>query len=225
MIELSPLQESEIDEYSRLCFTIFRESDSSLSKCFYPNNYISSVSAHLNPKIRKTLVDPNAHLFLLRDGETKQVIGAAHWEVRQEEKPLASIIQDDERARREREAAAPVEGVNHVAINACRDIQAQCRREIMGGRPHVYLAVLVVSEQYQRRGVGSAAMKWGLDRADELGLPAYLESSRQGRGLYERWGFRVVKLLPFDAREYGHSASADHYVMVKASIYDGCMIC
>lgn len=213
--EISPLQDSEIEEYGRLTFKTFEASDSSLSKCFWPSGYIPSVPAYLNPRARKALLDPNAHLFMIRDATTKQFVGAASWEIQSETKSLAAILEADERARKEREAADPVEGVNHVAINAFRNVQAKCRREAMGGRPHVYLGVLVVAEGHQRQGVGSVAMKWGMDRADELGLEAYLESSQQGRGLYERWGFRVVKVLPFDPREYGHPNPAEHYIMVR----------
>lgn len=32
-------------------------------------------------------------------------------------------------------------------------------------------------------------MKWGCDKADELGLPAFVQATHEGRLLYERFGF------------------------------------
>lgn len=59
--------------------------------------------------------------------------------------------------------------------------------------PHWYLPFIGVDPQQQGRGVGSALLRDGLDRADADGLPTYLEaSSPRNRALYERHGFRVV---------------------------------
>jgi len=40
----------------------------------------------------------------------------------------------------------------------------------------------------QRRGAGSMLLRWIAAEADNLGLPAYLESTTEGRDLYERHG-------------------------------------
>lgn len=59
--------------------------------------------------------------------------------------------------------------------------------------PHMYLAAIGVRPEHQRRGLGSALLRPGVARADELTLPAYLESSNpRNVPLYERHGFRVT---------------------------------
>lgn len=45
---------------------------------------------------------------------------------------------------------------------------------------------------YRRRGVGTLLLRWGLERADELGLETFLESTEIGRPLYARNGFSVL---------------------------------
>ena len=35
-------------------------------------------------------------------------------------------------------------------------------------------------------------VKWGCDKADELGLPAYLEASAAGKPVYLRHGFEKI---------------------------------
>ena len=60
-------------------------------------------------------------------------------------------------------------------------------------RPHWYLAVLGTDPEYQGKGLGSAVMKPVLDRCDEDGLGAYLESSKEANiPFYRRHGFEVT---------------------------------
>ena len=59
--------------------------------------------------------------------------------------------------------------------------------------PCWYLSVLGVDPAFQRRGLGSVMMKHVTRIIDELGLPAYLESSNPDNiSLYLRHGFEVV---------------------------------
>ncbi len=59
--------------------------------------------------------------------------------------------------------------------------------------PHWYLATLGTDPDRQRTGVGSALLRSVLDRVDEEGLPAYLESSKQSNlAFYSQHGFEVT---------------------------------
>ncbi|MEO6629464.1 MAG: GNAT family N-acetyltransferase [Aquihabitans sp.] len=60
--------------------------------------------------------------------------------------------------------------------------------------PHWYLAVIGTHRDHQGKGVGGALLTAVLDRCDEQGLPAYLESSKQVNvAFYARYGFEVTK--------------------------------
>ncbi|MDQ4131885.1 MAG: GNAT family N-acetyltransferase [Actinomycetota bacterium] len=60
--------------------------------------------------------------------------------------------------------------------------------------PHWYLEVLGVHPGHQRRGFGGRLVQPGLDRADQDGVPCYLETSdRANVAFYERFGFTVVE--------------------------------
>ncbi|KAL4767984.1 acyl-CoA N-acyltransferase [Aspergillus nidulans var. acristatus] len=63
------------------------------------------------------------------------------------------------------------------------------RRRVTGGLKHYYLDTLVVQPDYQRRGAGSMLVQWGCDLADEEGVALYVDASRAGAPLYERFGF------------------------------------
>lgn len=59
--------------------------------------------------------------------------------------------------------------------------------------PHWYLPLIAADPIWTGRGLGAALMKHALQRCDEEGVPAYLESSNpRNISLYERHGFRIV---------------------------------
>ena len=53
---------------------------------------------------------------------------------------------------------------------------------------------------------------WGVQKADELGLPAYTEGSREGLGLYLKHGFKEVDRVTVDLEEWGgHKGDINSY--------------
>ena len=60
-------------------------------------------------------------------------------------------------------------------------------------RPHWYLPLIAADPAYLARGLGAALMTRALERCDEDGLIAYLESSNpRNLSLYERHGFEII---------------------------------
>jgi GNAT superfamily N-acetyltransferase len=78
--------------------------------------------------------------------------------------------------------------------------QAEMRRNRPEER-HWYLAILGADPVYQGRGYGSAVLQPALDRCDDEGLGAYLESSKETNlAYYRRFGFELRReLRPVDA--------------------------
>jgi GNAT superfamily N-acetyltransferase len=61
-------------------------------------------------------------------------------------------------------------------------------------RPHWYLWALGVDPHRQGQGIGSSLIRPILERADEEGLPCYLETETEGNvRFYERRGFGVLE--------------------------------
>lgn len=85
----------------------------------------------------------------------------------------------------------------------------------MGTRPYFFLDLLVTHPDYYRRGAGSMPIAWGTARADEMDLDAYLEASEMGQPLYERHGFKIVKLLQFDLSRFGGEGVFRHMCMLR----------
>jgi ribosomal protein S18 acetylase RimI-like enzyme len=65
--------------------------------------------------------------------------------------------------------------------------------------PHLYLWFAGVHADHQGQGHGGRLLRSRLSRADEQGLPAYLEAtSERNRTLYQRHGFEVTGELSVD---------------------------
>jgi GNAT superfamily N-acetyltransferase len=61
-------------------------------------------------------------------------------------------------------------------------------------RMHTVLSFLAVDPMAQRMGVGTALVRWGIERADEAGLPIYVSASLIAAPLYERLGWQTKDL-------------------------------
>jgi hypothetical protein len=46
-------------------------------------------------------------------------------------------------------------------------------------------------------------VEWGVQKAAELQLPAYLEASKAGKPLYLRHGFEVAASITYDLSKWG----------------------
>lgn len=55
------------------------------------------------------------------------------------------------------------------------------------------LDIIFTDPKHQSRGAGSMLVKWGVDRADEMGVEACLEATRFGRPVYEKFGFHATE--------------------------------
>ena len=54
----------------------------------------------------------------------------------------------------------------------------------------VDLDMLVTHPEYRGRGAASMLVQWGCDRADEKGVPVYLDAHEDAAPLYRRFGFQ-----------------------------------
>lgn len=61
------------------------------------------------------------------------------------------------------------------------------------GRGFGWLTYVATDPAWRRRGAATAIVQWGIDQCKELGIPAYLEASPEGKPVYERLGFETVE--------------------------------
>ncbi|TAQ86669.1 hypothetical protein B7494_g5028 [Chlorociboria aeruginascens] len=78
------------------------------------------------------------------------------------------------------------------------------RREIMHPparwKGYYYLELVATLPSYQGKGAAGMLIEWGLERADQMGVEAYLEASPVGKRIYERHGFKEVERFGVELR-------------------------
>jgi GNAT superfamily N-acetyltransferase len=57
---------------------------------------------------------------------------------------------------------------------------------------------VVTHPAHRRKGAAVLLMQWGIDKADQLGLEACIESVPSARPVYERYGFVVTDVIDVD---------------------------
>lgn len=140
--------------------------------------------------LTKDLEDPNYEFLVMTTSsadEEEQIVGYAKW-VRpgtpiEKPPPLSAWPQDGDPA---------------LAVEFFGTLTAAHER-IMGDRPHWYLGLIGVRKEFTGKGAAGAMMRWGVERADQDGLPCFLEATPGARGMYEKYGFRVVGEQKFDS--------------------------
>lgn len=84
--------------------------------------------------------------------------------------------------------------------------------------PHGLLHLCFCVPEYERRGVATALVKWGLEKVDKEGWVAFTEASRRGRPVYEKLGFEPIEEvdLRFDKLgDYAKSLKPVHWTYMK----------
>jgi ribosomal protein S18 acetylase RimI-like enzyme len=92
------------------------------------------------------------------------------------------------------------EAIGGHAFSTVRDAERETLESIFGQldahhpkEPHWYLAMIGVDAAHQGKGLGALLLQVALERCDQDGVIAYLESSNPANiSLYRRHGFEVV---------------------------------
>ncbi|KAK4541566.1 hypothetical protein LTR36_007863 [Oleoguttula mirabilis] len=215
-LELLPMEESDLDAFNGIMTDAFM---SDIMGLLYPNGFSQADGEHAkssalkawrkNPDtIKKMKVVDND---LPDDDPSNKIVGVADWTFYPHERSEEELDTDKDEGKED----GPPPGIDVAFLTHFMETMAKCKRDILGGRPYVYLHILATHPRHHRRGVGAMQLKWGFEKADELGLPVYLESSPMGRPLYARMGFETVGWLPMDAKAWGAQKDIPHALMLR----------
>ena len=80
----------------------------------------------------------------------------------------------------------------------------------MGTRKHMLLNGLFTSPTFQRRGVGTALIRLGNERADVDNVPSFCQGSPFAHGLYRKMGWVDVGWLDVDLKEWVEGGQDGH---------------
>jgi hypothetical protein len=201
--EITRMKEDEIDIYIKVSWEALTLIEDSVLSLIYPDGFTESVQANMRKTTRDGPSDPSTSYILIRDSNTKDVVAVACWYYQTKDVTIQELLDMEEKAKRKRAEQGPIPGVNYAMIDKFREASMKDKREILGGKAHAALRVLSTLPAAQREGAGTAGLIWGLRKADELELPAYLVSSGIGKTLYARHGFSEVSTVIYQTLGLG----------------------
>lgn len=218
--KLLPLPTSEWNIYYDVAVAAFRPGIMSI---MYPSEPTQQDKDHaVAAMVRSDARHPGrVHLFKvvntdLPDAEPfHQVVGVANWKIFPHERSDDELKREKEEEEEDSAKHGRPPGMVMEGIAAFGKLYAEYRKKHLGNRPFVLLHVLAVRPEFHRQGAGAIALQWGLAKADELGLPVWLEGSPAGVALYKKHGFEVMDTLPWDARDYGYHDPLTHLCMLR----------
>ncbi|KAI5860446.1 acyl-CoA N-acyltransferase [Durotheca rogersii] len=125
--------------------------------------------------------DTNVYPIKCVDTDTGEIVGIANWEIFW--RPGA------ENGWKMPEGMPWLTGKERERSESVIMPVWEIRDQLFSGRRHVYLQTTAVHPDHQRRGAGTLLLRWGMEVADKLELPLYLEATGTGLLLYEHEGF------------------------------------
>ncbi|KAF2808483.1 uncharacterized protein BDZ99DRAFT_489146 [Mytilinidion resinicola] len=208
-IELRPMEEDDCLEWMRIRWIAYQGP----TNLIVHHRPVSDESlAKVAEQRKKEFHNPGAYHWKVVDVETGKMMTAAKFELHN---TLDKREDDRNVSIKSNEAPFVPPEVNIPALMALLGPLGQAQKEIMGDRPYLLLDTLSTLPEYHRRGAGGMVVKWGAEKADELGIEFYLTSSMMARHLYEKYGFVLVKDMWFDRVPWGGEGVDWHGCMVR----------
>ncbi|KAK3390055.1 acyl-CoA N-acyltransferase [Podospora didyma] len=161
-----------------------------------------------------TLENPKIRVIKAVEEGTGAIIGFCTWGFRgiqpppfpdlgprEEKPPPPPASQSDNPETEKSDDDDPIARLEKLTSGDFDDWMKPLMRE---GNKCLFIVGLSVAPAFQRRGVGSALLKWGTDLVDAAGGDAFawVHSSQGACGAYQKAGFKTVRTLDVDLDEY-----------------------
>lgn len=202
-LEVRPMTLADAPKWASLHYPAFKDAAIGILWTAPPSQSSTDLLA---TQFGKAISNPDNQIFKCVDTDINdELVGIAFWEIFPRERTMEEVLANQT-------AREPFPEENRPARLEFMQGLWDAQRETMGTKPHVELAILVVDPKHQRRGIGRMLVQWGVDKSEELGIPATLEASKAGFRLYSSVGYKEVKRITFKTAKYGGTEDDVHVV-------------
>jgi GNAT superfamily N-acetyltransferase len=116
--------------------------------------------------------------------------------------PARETNPEAEEAKRDAEEERKNNPIQRLIALQDADIKAWMEEVMPEGTRCIFVAGLQVAPKHQRRGVGSALLRFGTNFCDDKGVFAWVHSSESAWKAYEKCGFQVTRSQDCDLDAY-----------------------
>lgn len=162
----------------------------------------------------KSLQSGKQRFYQADDPATRSMVAGSRWVIVPEWK-------DEDIEEEVKTVMESLAGIKEVRKGVCMQMFRELlegKNKVLSGREKPSAGVVIIdglftNPDWQGKGAGKALLKGILEEADRLGYDTYLESSKSGKPLYEKCGFKEISLFRFDAGKVeGGEGVIDHWV-------------
>ncbi|GAT25851.1 GNAT family acetyltransferase [Aspergillus luchuensis] len=185
-----------------------------LWSALFPNVDVPGTLPLKTARCLDKLRSPQVHVVVAVDDDSGKVIGYSRWwfptdydtsVVELSSEGLDALTAHDN-------GKAYPEGLNMEAYQAFKDLLADLQRAYLE-EDDIMLEFLATLPEAQGNGVGTALLKWGIERADARNARVYLEATKDGYPLYWKHGWRDLQVAGLDFTKYGSTGSQEWVAM------------
>ncbi|KAF3763309.1 acyl-CoA N-acyltransferase [Cryphonectria parasitica EP155] len=160
--------------------------------------------------------------FKAVDPETGKLIGYIRWQLPANrcknedghpvwpEGQVPDVSPEDREAFNKKAAAAEWKPQDFGDDDHFDDVFARRRDVLVAEREYIILDYLAVHPDNQGKGIGSALVKHGIQKARELGIDVFVLAFASGFKVYTNAGFDVLETFDQDATKVG---GTEHYIV------------
>ncbi|TKA75327.1 hypothetical protein B0A49_03611 [Cryomyces minteri] len=177
-LTIHPLDPSDIPAVADIGATAMHDDELFTFLCPHRDLYPSSFRQHFVTSLKKRYHTPDTHVFVAKTGGT--VVGYAVWSRERRDIEL-SLLAIEEKYTSFLHLDSSLSYKNLALYNA--HLQKQHEDPVADVPECWSLEALAVVPAFQRHGIGSQLLAWGMQQAREERVPVTLEASQAGLGL------------------------------------------
>lgn len=163
------MEEADLPAYYDI---VWESGQGDFSRAMWPNGYPITTrdwSVEQSAEEMRTEGETNKYMKVIdtdlpADDPFRQVISIAKWSIYPRDRTDEELAAAEERAK----SKGLPPGANPAFLEEFFGANGKAKKEIIGNKAYVYLAMLFTRPNGFRKGAGSMHLKWGLDIADEV---------------------------------------------------------
>ena len=219
---LSPASMSDMDELTKTQFAAFYPHEVFHDIIWPGPPTPENLAKNKNRQLAWMAADGHSTYLKVTDSETREIVAGAKWcvydtdpnrgpqltvdwygEAGTEDRAYAQYLMDEFHGRRLERMTGPYCRKCSLSHVLCRSLHHYKTTPMPTSEQSSLLTLLhptvldicFCNPTHHRRGAGSQLVQWGCDRADEMGVQAFVEGTLTGRRLYEKHGFVVTEAV------------------------------